>query len=102
MPEGAQDHTKTISDLRHELKAWEKSFAAANGGRKAGREDIKKDAGICKISFVNSVLSSILMLCNSCEIPRIRSACEESFRRGLYAAQRAHMQCRRSEARGVD
>ncbi|KAL9603680.1 MAG: hypothetical protein Q9219_000999 [cf. Caloplaca sp. 3 TL-2023] len=28
--------------LRFELKTWEKSFAAANGGRKAGREDIKQ------------------------------------------------------------
>lgn len=35
-----------ITLLRQELKAWEKSFAAANGGRKAGRDDIKKDAGI--------------------------------------------------------
>ncbi|GAB7352263.1 hypothetical protein MBLNU459_g2726t2 [Dothideomycetes sp. NU459] len=32
--------------LRQELKAWEKSFAAANAGRKAGRDDIKKDASI--------------------------------------------------------
>lgn len=28
--------------LRLELKEWEKSFAAANGGKKAGREDIKQ------------------------------------------------------------
>jgi len=28
--------------LRLELKEWERSFAAANGGRKAGREDIKQ------------------------------------------------------------
>ncbi|KZF21889.1 hypothetical protein L228DRAFT_269337 [Xylona heveae TC161] len=28
--------------LRQELKAWEKEFASANGGRKAGRDDIKK------------------------------------------------------------
>ncbi|KAI9772010.1 MAG: DNA replication regulator sld2 [Geoglossum simile] len=32
--------------LRQELKAWEKSFADANGGRKAGREDIKRDRSI--------------------------------------------------------
>ncbi|KAH0553207.1 hypothetical protein GP486_006620, partial [Trichoglossum hirsutum] len=31
--------------LREELKAWEKSFAAING-RKAGRDDIKKDRSI--------------------------------------------------------
>ena len=28
--------------LRLQLKEWEKSFALANGGRKAGREDIKQ------------------------------------------------------------
>jgi len=33
--------------LRQELKQWETRFAAANGGRKASREEIKKDATIC-------------------------------------------------------
>jgi len=33
--------------LRQELKQWETRFAAANGGRKASREEIKKDAAIC-------------------------------------------------------
>ncbi|KAI4121524.1 MAG: hypothetical protein LQ338_006321 [Usnochroma carphineum] len=32
--------------LRIELKEWEKAFAAANGGRKAGREDIKQHPDI--------------------------------------------------------
>ena len=32
--------------LRAELKAWEKAFAAANDGRKAEREDIKKNPAI--------------------------------------------------------
>ena len=32
--------------VRAELKSWEKSFAAANEGRKAGREDIKKNPEI--------------------------------------------------------
>lgn len=32
--------------VRAELKVWEKSFAAANEGRKAGREDIKKNSEI--------------------------------------------------------
>ena len=36
-----------LSDLRHELKTWEKSFAATNGRRKPGREDITNDATIC-------------------------------------------------------
>ncbi|GAB7344469.1 hypothetical protein MBLNU457_2307t1 [Dothideomycetes sp. NU457] len=35
-----------ISLLRQELKSWEKNFAAQNGGRKAGREDIKRDPAI--------------------------------------------------------
>jgi len=33
--------------LRQELKQWETRFAAANEGRKASREVIKKDATIC-------------------------------------------------------
>ncbi|KAI9820856.1 MAG: DNA replication regulator sld2 [Thelocarpon impressellum] len=32
--------------LRQELKEWEQLFAAANSGRKAGREDIKKNPAI--------------------------------------------------------
>ena len=45
-------HDTTANDvqllhLRHELKTWEKSFAATNGGRKPGREDITNDATIC-------------------------------------------------------
>ena len=31
------------ASLRAELKEWERAFAAANGGRKAGKEDIRKD-----------------------------------------------------------
>lgn len=36
---GAMDAS---NKLRLELKQWENAFAAANGGRKAGREDIKQ------------------------------------------------------------
>ena len=41
--------------LRVELKAWEKTFAAANEGRKAGRDDIKRhpDIGIVFLSGLN-------------------------------------------------
>ncbi|KAL1968201.1 hypothetical protein VTN77DRAFT_2036 [Rasamsonia byssochlamydoides] len=35
-----------LTTLRAELKQWEKAFAAANGGRKAGRDDIKQDPEI--------------------------------------------------------
>jgi hypothetical protein len=41
-----QSLTEQSTTLRQELKEWEKTFAAANGGRKAGRDDIKKDAVI--------------------------------------------------------
>ncbi|KAJ5372494.1 DNA replication/checkpoint protein [Penicillium concentricum] len=33
-------------NVRAELKTWEKAFASANGGRKAGRNDIKQNADI--------------------------------------------------------
>lgn len=32
--------------LRQELKVWEREFAAANSGRKAGRDDIKQHPSI--------------------------------------------------------
>lgn len=32
--------------LRAELKKWEKEFASANDGRKASRDDIKKNSEI--------------------------------------------------------
>lgn len=35
-----------LTSLRAELKQWEKAFAARNGGRKAGRDDIKQDPAI--------------------------------------------------------
>jgi hypothetical protein len=33
--------------LRHDLKVWEKRFAAENNGQKAGRDDIKANEDIC-------------------------------------------------------
>ncbi|EKV19201.1 DNA replication regulator sld2 [Penicillium digitatum] len=33
-------------NVRAELKTWEKAFSSANGGRKAGRDDIKQNADI--------------------------------------------------------
>jgi len=35
-----------VAALKHELKLWESTFAAAHGGRKPSREDIKTDAMI--------------------------------------------------------
>lgn len=37
---------RQVADLKHGLKSWEKSFAAANGGRKPGRDDIRNDATV--------------------------------------------------------
>lgn len=36
------DSVEQSDILRLQLKAWEKSFAAANQGRKAERDDIKR------------------------------------------------------------
>jgi len=38
--------TDRCAVLRSELKQWEAHYAAANGGKKAGRDEIKKDAAI--------------------------------------------------------
>lgn len=37
---------RRCNELRQDLKTWEKQFTAQNGGRKAGREDIKANAEI--------------------------------------------------------
>jgi DNA replication regulator SLD2 len=40
--------SEQLDQLRQALKEWERAYAAANGGRKASREDIKKDPTIGK------------------------------------------------------
>ncbi|KAL9122100.1 MAG: hypothetical protein Q9187_001345 [Circinaria calcarea] len=40
--------SSTVDSLRNELKTWEKAFANANEGRKAGRDDIKNDPQIAQ------------------------------------------------------
>lgn len=44
--------SNTAGTLRAELKDWERSFAAANDGRKADRSDIKKDPTIGMIASI--------------------------------------------------
>ncbi len=43
---------KQSAILRHELKVWERDFAAANGGRKVGRDEIKQHPSIGMIREV--------------------------------------------------
>lgn len=50
MSNDAETNDSAITDLRYQLKKWEKVFADQNGGRKPGREDIRNDAIICKKS----------------------------------------------------
>jgi len=47
--EERKDWTKRSNVLRLELKAWEKEFATTNEGRKASREDIKKNPEIGRL-----------------------------------------------------
>lgn len=44
MASGSEILEQQVAALKHELKTWEKSFAAQNGGRKPSRDDIKADA----------------------------------------------------------
>jgi hypothetical protein len=41
------------TQLRAELKEWERAFAAANGGKKAGRNDIKQAPEIGRLCLVS-------------------------------------------------
>lgn len=43
-----EEHQVDTTSLRAELKAWENAFKEQHG-RKAGREDIKKDTSISMI-----------------------------------------------------
>lgn len=44
--EERDEFTERSNALRQELKVWEKSFSVSHGGRKAGRDDIKKNPDI--------------------------------------------------------
>jgi hypothetical protein len=48
-------------NVRADLKTWEKAFASANGGKKAGRDDIKQnpDIGRSSISRHNKNLNGV-------------------------------------------
>lgn len=50
-----------LNALRAELKQWEKAFAEANGGKKAGRQDIKQDPDI-GISLLSSLWVTLSIL----------------------------------------
>jgi DNA replication regulator SLD2 len=55
-----EELTERSNSLRVELKIWEKSFAAANNGKKASRDDIKKHPDIGKISRFGMLESLVL------------------------------------------
>ncbi|KAL1859401.1 hypothetical protein Plec18167_006644 [Paecilomyces lecythidis] len=46
LPVSSADVAVQSTALRAELKEWERTFAAANGGKKAGRDDIKQNPEI--------------------------------------------------------
>lgn len=55
------DIVSQSTDLRAELKEWERTFAAANGGRKADRGDIKKVPEIGMfLNLSKGLISSII------------------------------------------
>ena len=58
--------------LKLELKEWEKCFAAAHGGRKAGREDIKQNPDIGTI--MNPMRYENALMDNSKQIQAIQQA----------------------------
>ncbi len=67
------------SILRKELKEWEQAFAAANGGRKAGRDDIKADAAI----GMSLIIGDSLVSCESRLKTRVSSRLTESLTNAL-------------------
>jgi hypothetical protein len=47
----AEDSVTVETQLRQELKDWERAFCADNGGRKPSNKDIKANATIGMSSF---------------------------------------------------
>jgi len=50
--------TEKSNALRVELKIWEKEFASANEGKKASRDDIKKNPEIGTLPPFHSIYES--------------------------------------------
>ena len=63
----ARDAEKRASKLRLELKEWERTFALAHDGRKAGRDDIKEHPDIGGQTCILIITDRVLMF-HSCEI----------------------------------
>jgi DNA replication regulator SLD2 len=55
-----EELTERSNSLRVELKIWEKNFAAANNGKKASRDDIKKHPDIGNIYKLRMLESLVL------------------------------------------
>lgn len=64
--------TVAATDLRAELKEWERAFADANGGRKAGRQDIKSNPDIGTIPEKNHWFKMQLANITSRQIQNLR------------------------------
>lgn len=62
--------TEKSNALRVELKIWEKNFASVNDGKKASRDDIKKNPDIGISSFSQATKAHVDN-CSSWEIQRV-------------------------------
>ena len=74
--------------LRLELKQWEKSFAEANGGRKAERSDIKKDPTIGKCSSRSLPMFQATNSCSQLRSTRSTTGYEPAAPRTIPSARR--------------
>ena len=61
------------SILRQDLKAWEQTFTTAHDGRRAGREDIKRDPAIGMKSAVFSLQADEVVAAKYKEYSRLRA-----------------------------
>jgi hypothetical protein len=68
--EEREEFLKRSGTLRQELKVWEREFAAANGERKAGRDDIKKHPSIGR-PMTSHELSHADMWITSAKVQRL-------------------------------
>ena len=80
--------TERSNVLRVELKSWEKTFAAANNGQKASRNDIKKNPDIGMISRRILTIGTYIENLSSCEIQRIQQSSRYPLRQNNASTSR--------------
>ncbi len=72
--------TEKSTALRVELKIWEKKFESANNGKKASRDDIKKNPEIGRLPPLSQSEGAFIDTAHSGEVQRVQQDAGSTFR----------------------